>query len=112
MCEMCVQGCELVVNQASLSKTTILDLKGTDADFTATFFFLLRSSVDKSVAIYDTVSDGGFFCFVFVFLWSGSFSNHSNTTAVSQEATKHPHCVLVCLCLCACTLFTERGNLA
>lgn len=40
MCEMCVQGCELVVNQAFLSKTTILDLdlEGTNADFTATFF--------------------------------------------------------------------------
>lgn len=39
MCEMCVQGCELVVNQAFLSKTTISDVEGTDADFAATFFF-------------------------------------------------------------------------
>lgn len=39
MCEMCVQGCELVVNQAFLSKTTISDVEGTNADSTATFFF-------------------------------------------------------------------------
>lgn len=68
MCEMCVQGCELVVNQALLSKTTISDVKGTDADSTATFFSLLHSSVDKSVAIYDTVSDGGVFLFCFAAL--------------------------------------------